>query len=109
MAQALTTGSRITCPHQGAFMATSGAKLKVNGQPVLKASEATSWPATTCTQVGGPPTPCTNIFSLASGQLMKLRLGGTPALGSGAAGVTNGSPVNTPLSVMAMQTKLTAT
>jgi hypothetical protein len=108
MAQALTTGSRITCPHQGMFATTSTAKLKVSGQPVLKAPDATSWVATGCTQTGGPPTPCTNIASLASGQLMKLKLGGAPALGSGAAGMTTGGPPG-PVSVVPMQTKLTAT
>lgn len=109
MAQAMTTGSIIRCPDSGVFTLTSGAKLKVSGSPVLKASDFAQWTATGCTQTNANASevPCVSILAL-SGQLTKLKLGGAPALGSNASGTSNGTPKNT-LSVQARQSKLTAT
>jgi hypothetical protein len=109
MAQAMTTGSSITCPDNGSFTLTSGAKLKVNGKAVLKASDSSTWQATGCTQTDASSSQvqCLKIAALTSGQLTKLKLGGSAALGSDTAGTTNGSPKNT-LSADAKQSKLTA-
>lgn len=109
MAQAMTTGSSLTCPDNGSFALTSAAKLKVGGKAVLKASNFSSWSATGCTQTNtnAGETPCVTITAI-TGQLMRLTLGGSPALGSSASGTTNGTPKNT-LSANAKQSKLTAT
>jgi hypothetical protein len=109
MAHALTTASELSCPDQGMFQTSSTAKLTVAGKPVLRASDASTWKATGCkqTNTNGGETPCVTM-TLTSGQLTKLKVGGSAVLGSGAAGTTSGTPKNT-LSVQAKQTKLTAT
>ena len=107
MATVLTTGSSVTCSHQGRVALSSSAKLKVANNPVLLSTDFASWGITNCTQTGGPPTPCTNIVSVATGPASKLTVGRVPVMLDTLAGPTNGAPPGT-VSATAGHTKLTA-
>jgi hypothetical protein len=107
MPAVLTTGSRVVCDHQGTATTQGAPKLKVQGNPALLASDATSWPITLCTQTGGPPTPCSNITSVLAGRANKLRIGGQAVLLATLSGPTNGAPPGT-ASAQANQSKLIA-
>jgi hypothetical protein len=102
MAEVLTMGSTVACPHSSPFITSSTAKLKVSGQKVLIAPAATTWP------IGASNVPCATILSITGGQLSKLLANGQQTLGSGMTGTTSGQPQSDPLSVQAKQTKLTA-
>src|SRR6266852_7198224 len=108
MANALTTGSQISCAHQGIASTTSSAKLTVGGNPVLLANGFSAWAIGGCTQVGTGLTPCAKIAAISVGQATKLSVGGVAVLFDSLVGTTNGSPVNT-LSATANQSKLSAT
>jgi hypothetical protein len=106
MANVLTTGSVITCLHTGTATLTSGAKLKVGGNPVLLETQATKFLIAKCTQVGTNLTPCTKIATVKSGSVsVKLKVGGVAVLLDSLGGTTNGNPGKT-FSATANQSKL---
>lgn len=111
MSVALTTSSRVTCSSNGTVQTSSGAKLTVNGAPVLLASGIAGKPIAGCTHpTSSSPTatPCTTVASLSGGMSTKLTAGGAPVVLDSVGGL--GDAVNPPdtISAQAQQTKLTA-
>ncbi|MFJ3902875.1 hypothetical protein [Streptomyces sp. NPDC090025] len=121
MEQVLTTGSTIGCGHPPqvpTMSPASDAKLKVGGQPVLRAADLTAASAliSGCVPPSGgspPPKPCQHVTRVApKGEAAKLRAGGAPVLLGSLAGDTDGSVEGvTPQQKLfgkAAQTRLTA-
>jgi hypothetical protein len=86
---------------------TGQSKLRIMGNLVLTSAGATTWPIAGCTQTGGPPTPCTLLSEITTGESIKLKVNGAPVLMDNLTGVTNGAPVGS-VSAQANQSKLTA-
>jgi hypothetical protein len=81
MANALTTGSSITCSFQGSAKVSSSAKLQVGGEAVLLASDVTSWTMSGCNQMtGNTKTPCAKLGAVSAGKATKLQVGSAAVL-----------------------------
>src|SRR5262245_3741136 len=113
MPKVLTTGSNITCGHEGTVATSSTAKLKVNGQPVLLREGIVGKAVENClTPTVSNPTssPCTSVSSVDKGKATKVTAGGSAVmletLTGGTNGVVNGK-AQTLLSATAGQSNLT--
>lgn len=116
MPNVLTTGTSVTCGHQGKVSTNGTAKLTVNGQNVLLRSGVEGQsvknnpPAdldSCTTKKTNTTSPCAAVLSVSTGEATKLKVGGKPVLLDTLMGTTNGNPPGT-LSVQANQSKLRA-
>ncbi len=110
MASPVTTSGKLTCAHAGSPTLSSSAKLNAGGAPVIQFSSLSTFtPYTGCTYVnpGGTNQPCAAVTVNSGGQASKLTVGGQPALLDDLVAQTE-NPPNTPYTVTAGQSKLTA-
>src|SRR3954451_17133264 len=97
MEPVLTTGAILKCAHAGTGKPASSAKLSVGGIPVVARTGVPGTALAGCTQQ--PSTaqpnnvPCAAV-STATGQSLKLTVGGQPVALKSLTGTTNGAPVN---------------
>lgn len=114
MSAVLTKASQVTCGHPGAGAVKLGAgavKLRVKGQPVLRAEDLGPDINPGCKFQHPNPAgavPCSRVVSLTAGKALKLRVAGAPVLLDTTQGVTNSTPTPGFLKVTANQQKLTA-
>jgi hypothetical protein len=113
MPKVLTTGSNVTCGHEGTVATSSTAKLKINGQPVLLQEGIVGKTVENClTPTVSNPTssPCASVSSVDKGNATKLTGGGNAVMLETLTGGTNGvvsGNAQTFLSATAGQSKLT--
>ncbi|MFF2576292.1 hypothetical protein [Streptomyces goshikiensis] len=128
MGKVLTTASTVTCGHvpeppagpppvpppppppvPGLIATSSTQKLKVSGEPVLVKSNLMGATIANCPNTGSPPTPCTSVLGVSSGESRKLRSGGFPVVLDRIGLTTNGSvPLPPVLTPAANQSKLSS-
>ncbi|WP_405542694.1 hypothetical protein OG590_03120 [Streptomyces goshikiensis] len=129
MGKVLTTASTVTCGHvpeppagpppvpppppppgvPGLIETSSTQKLKVLGEPVLVKSSLMGATIANCPNTGSPPTPCTTVLGVSSGESRKLRSGGFPVVLDRISLTTNGSvPLPPVLTPAANQSKLSS-
>ncbi|MFG2712995.1 hypothetical protein ACGFX2_20915 [Streptomyces goshikiensis] len=128
MGQVLTTASTVTCGHvpapppgpppapppepppvPGLIGTSSTQKLKVRGTSVLVKSSLEGATVANCPNTGSPPTPCTIVQGVLSGESLKLRSGGFPVMLDRISLTTNGSvPLLPVLTPTANQSKLSS-
>jgi hypothetical protein len=111
MANALITGSTVTCGHKppGVVVPQSAAKLAVGGKPVLVESSIKNiGPGCTATKQGD--VPCATVTGVTAGRSAKLFTGGSPVILESLGGTTNGTINGEPgsLKATAAQVKLAA-
>jgi hypothetical protein len=94
MAQILTTGSKLTCPHGGSVQLSAGrTKLTVDGKPVLAKADVMGKPVSGCSTVTNPQSgtkQCLTVTSVLAGEAQLLSVGGMPVLTTSAQGLTDG-------------------
>jgi hypothetical protein len=103
MPAALTTGSTITCSHQGTVQLSSSAKLKAGGKAVLLESSLGAIPD--CPNQTSSTTKDKKVASVTAGVATKLKADGNGVVLASLAGQGDGSPPGT-LSATADQSKL---
>lgn len=105
----LTMAASISCAHGGKATLSSGAKLKVQNNPVLREADTPGWTIALCGQTNADKgqKPCTKVLS-AKESSSKLKVGGSPVLLQSFAGKTDGVPENSAGASSAGQTKLSA-
>jgi hypothetical protein len=111
MPNVLTTGSTVTCPHQGTVATSGDARLRVAGAPVLLLDGVQGASVSACPVADSstPTTKCRIVVS-ASGVASKLTVGGRGVVLETLVGATDGvSPAGNALAAAAQQTKLQAT
>lgn len=112
----LTTSSDVTCGHQGKVDTSNAtAKLKVNGDPVLRLGDVqTQEVSSSCTvqdDANSSSRKCRLVQQITQGEASKLKVEGQRVLLKNLQGTTDGlvgGTQQTLLSVEAAQTKLTA-
>jgi hypothetical protein len=94
MAQILTTGSQLGCPHGGSVQLSAGrTQLTVAGKPVLAKVDVMGKPISGCSTVTNPQAgtkQCLTVTSVLAGEAQRLSVGGMPVLTSNAQGLTDG-------------------
>jgi hypothetical protein len=94
MAEILTTGSKLTCPHGGSVQLSAGrTQLTIDGKPVLAKVDVMGKPVSGCSTVTNPQAgtkQCLTVASVLAGEAQLLSVGGMPALTTSAQGLTDG-------------------
>jgi uncharacterized Zn-binding protein involved in type VI secretion len=91
MTAVLTTASTIKCLHGGSVSLSSGAKLKVDGKPVLIQSAVSNWSFSACApKTNAGEVACTQVSAIAP-TASKLKANGSPVILEGTA-ASNGTP-----------------
>jgi hypothetical protein len=95
----LTTGSTLSCPHQGTVvLVASQTLLQIDGQPVLVEGDLDNAVIAGCLTVPSPggTSKCLLVTSLLAGTSVKVSVDGKAALLDNAAGITNGLVAGVP-------------
>ena len=106
MAFVLTTASDVHCPSSGKVAASSQAKLKVSGSPVLRLDGINGKAVSGCTIADSSSTKQCKLVTSASGTAVKLKVAGAGVALDTLSGATDGSTPG--LAASAEQTKLKA-
>jgi hypothetical protein len=102
----LTTASDVHCPSSGKVAASSQAKLKVSGSPVLRLDGINGKAVSGCTIADSSSTKQCKFVTSASGTAAKLKVAGAGVALDTLSGATDGSTPG--LAASAKQTKLKA-
>jgi hypothetical protein len=112
MSEVLTAASMVNCPHlPGKVSPDSTSRLRVSAQPVLVAGPAgiTGKDVAGCTVQNSQSTKtCLHVLSVSAGEKSRLRVGKVSVLLADLAGLTDGVPPGSKLTVTANQTRLRA-
>lgn len=116
MASPVTTAGTLSCPHPGGSVSpTSGARLRISGEPVALFSDVSTLSLAAACKYPDPVSntvvPCSTIVPVALGASTKLTAGGQPVLLDNlSATATNTSlpPLSVAVTVSAAESKVRA-
>lgn len=108
MGALLTTGSQITCPHQGTVSVAGDSTLTIGGQAVVPQAQVAAAAVSGClTQNSNSTKQCLKVVPPVTGSSLALTVNGQPIMTDNLSSATDGVPAAT-ISATAGQSVLTA-